>query len=143
MKIRLVQFLSFTFLILWPVITYCCTCGSPIYDDTYYERLIQDSALSIFTGRVKKKEKAADKKEWAITFKVANSWKNAESPELTIYTQDEGCGYGFLKWHRYFVVAKRIGNKLHVSLCSATGTLGASKKHTNSLDKIVARKKVG
>lgn len=142
MKIRNIQFISLFLLFLWPVTAHCCTCERPTYDDAYYKNLIQDSSLSIFTGRVKKKEKYADRGEWAITFKVANSWKNAESSELTIYTQDEGCGYGFLKWHRYFVVAKRIGSKLRVSLCSATGTLGGSKKHMNSLDKIVARKRI-
>lgn len=129
--------------ILLPALAYDCDCESPIYNATYYQNLIQSSTTTIFTGRVKKKEKRIDQDEWAVTLKVFDSWKNAEQTEIVIYTKNEQCGYDFLKWRKYFVVGNQIGGEIRVGLCSATGGVRASSKHIKALDKIVSRKKIG
>jgi hypothetical protein len=140
MKIRKLQAILICFLLLLPAIIYGCQCEHATYDETYYLNLLQSSSATIFSGRVIKKVEIAGQQRWEITFKVFENWKNADKTEITITTKIEGCGYYFSKWRSYFVVGSKYGDQVYVGLCSATGSLGRSKKHIESLNKSVARK---
>src|SRR5215471_20448383 len=72
-----------------------------------YRKLIQELDVTVFTGKVIKQVKPPrGQKTIAVTFKVYESWKNAETAELTVYARPDAdaCGYDFVTGRSYFVV---------------------------------------
>jgi hypothetical protein len=132
------------FLVVMPALG--CECRQQtVAKYSNYRKLIQELDVAVFTGKVIKQVKPpSSQKTIAVTLKVYESWKNAETAELTVYAKPDAdaCGYDFVTGRSYFVVAYRVDNQYHTDACTPTNELKRSAKHLSELNRITQGKKI-
>lgn len=118
--------------------SYACSCiTSPAPVKEQVKGAFSNSSAIISGEVIEIKESPADKNSLMVRFKVAQSWKGVDQPEITIKTARDGamCGYSFAVGQKYLVYAYGAGDALSTDNCSRTATLG-KKSDAKYLDKL-------
>lgn len=93
-----------------------CNCKEKDFDE------MRERAFAIFTGTVIEKTLFTNPYHWKIRFKVENSWKVIDNPQVSVFTNadyeiypytisGQGCSYEFEMGKKYLVYSYRKRNK--------------------------------